>query len=100
MTCCYQVENAINGLLAGQLTQLEDAELLDELDSIMSGLGIDTDEGVDNSKTKTSAERTPQLPEVPTTVLLPQAPSTPIESHSPNKDKKKKENEERTAALA
>jgi hypothetical protein len=75
----HQVENAINGLLAGQLTQLEDEELLDELNGIMSGMGIDFD---DVASTKSTAGSQPQLdlPEVPSSVPLPPAPTHEINS--------------------
>lgn len=66
-----QVENAINQLLIGQLTQLEDAELMEELDSIMASVAGDT---------VAEGSVYVDLPAVPThqPVALPTAPDSPV----------------------
>ena len=78
------MENTINKLLAGQLTTLEDEELLLELNSIMEGMGIATEEGEQEKRMTTGVglnrnqQETLDLPEVPTAAILPSVPTSPI----------------------
>jgi hypothetical protein len=46
----------------------------------MSGMGIEFDEDVPTTKVSESKEVELDLPEVPTSELLPMAPTTPIQS--------------------
>jgi hypothetical protein len=70
-----KVENQINKLLAGQLKQLDDEELLKELDDLISTENVtNTPKMILNNKKNDNLD----LPEAPSHQILPEAPQSNV----------------------